>query len=225
MKQLTIITGHYGSGKTNAAVNLTLMTKESHPLSPVRIADLDIVNPYFRTADSRELLEKAGIEVLLPEFANTNVDIPSLPPKLYSLFDRKAEGFTIIDVGGDDGAVALGMYSDRIRLCDYDMFCVVNMYRPLISDPADAVCGIREIEESSRLFCTGIINNSNLGVETTAEDIFSSLEYGERCAELAGVPLVCQTYEKNYTSGAALLFPEDKRGILFPITDITRKLY
>ncbi len=225
MKHLTIITGHYGSGKTNAAVNLALMAKRNFPESSVRIADIDIVNPYFRTADSRALLEEAGVEVLIPEFANTNVDIPSLPPKLYSLFDENADGYTVIDVGGDDGAVALGMYSDRIRECGYDMFCVVNMYRPLISDPRDAAGGIREIEESSRLSCTGIINNSNLGVETTEDDIISSIEYGEKCAAEAGVPLVYQTYEKNYAPGAAELYPVEKRNILLPIIDITKKLY
>ncbi len=225
MKHLTIITGHYGSGKTNAAVNLALMAKQAFPDSPVRIADLDIVNPYFRTADSRALLEEAGVEVLIPEFANTNVDIPSLPPRLFSLFDKSADGYTIIDVGGDDGAVALGMYSDRIKECGYDMLCVVNMYRPLISDPADAVSGIREIEESSRLSCTGIINNSNLGVETTEDDIISSIGYGEKCADNLGVPLVYQTYEKSYAPGVTELYPEDKRSILLPISDITRKLY
>ena len=140
IKKLSIVCGHYGAGKTNFAVNLALNAKKSSPASRVSIADFDIVNPYFRTADCISLLAEAGITALIPEFANTNVDIPSLPRFPVSPFGiGDSFDVSIIDVGGDDGAVALGMYNSIITSIDYDLYYVVNMYRPLIADPADAL--------------------------------------------------------------------------------------
>lgn len=170
IKPLSIVCGHYGSGKTNFAVNLAMEAKAQFEEKVIRIADLDIVNPYFRTADDKDLLEGMGIFVSLPEYANSNVDIPALPPMLVHMFSSK-DDISIVDVGGDDGAVALGMYKDRISAADYDMYYVINMYRPLTADPESVYQCMTEIEALSGLRCTKIINNSSLGAETTAEDI------------------------------------------------------
>ena len=177
---LIIICGHYGSGKTNIAVNLAIRMREMYPEKKIYAADLDIVNPYFRTADAADLLREEGIEPLIPEFANTNVDIPSLPPKLYQLLEGKNEDeIAIIDVGGDDGSVALGMYRKLIQAHPYEMLYVINYYRPLTEDPADCFGCMLEIEASSGLKCTGIVNNSNLGAETTGDLITDSVEYAK----------------------------------------------
>ncbi|MBE6903225.1 MAG: ParA family protein [Ruminococcaceae bacterium] len=194
MKKITIITGHYGTGKTNIAINLAL---ESAKLHKTVIVDLDIVNPYFRTCDSTELLEKSGVYVIAPEFANSNLDLPSLPSTVASVFDGDYES-VIFDVGGDDaGAIALGRYSNRIKSFDYEMYCVISMYRPLIAEPLDAVENMREIEMASRLKITGLINNSSLGAQTTPQDIYDSFQYAQKVSELSGIPLIYTTADKN----------------------------
>ena len=226
-RPLCIICGHYGSGKTNIAVNLALRAKELYPEKNVHIADIDIVNPYFRTADAASLLEKHSIEVLIPPFANTNVDIPSLPPKLVSLFDAGENELSFIDVGGDDGSIALGMYRAAISRAGYEMICVVNAYRPLIADPADALECMREIEASSGLKCTGIINNSSLGAETRAEDILESVEYAKKCAGICALPLLGHAYCPEYAPDTPELFARSGLDgeVFIPIVNAIKKLY
>jgi hypothetical protein len=226
IKNLSIVCGHYGSGKTNFAVNLALEAKKQLVGKIIRIADLDIVNPYFRTADDRDLLENAGVFVSLPEYANSNVDIPVLPPMLIHMFTSK-DDISIIDVGGDDGAVALGMYKDRISATDYDMYYVINMYRPLTATPEDVYACMLEIEALSGLKCTKIINNSSLGAETTAEDILDSIAYAEECAKMCGIPLVAHTYCPSYAPDLAdkIKGTEYEKKPLFPIRDVTKKLF
>lgn len=223
---LNIICGHYGSGKTNFAVNLALAAKKNFPDKKIHIADIDIVNPYFRTADARDLLEQSGVEVLIPEFANTNVDIPSLPPKLISLFESK-DDISVIDVGGDDGSVALGMYNMYIKRAGYEMYYVINMYRPLIADPADCYMCMKEIEEVSGLRCTKIINNSSLGAETTAEDIAASVEYAKKCAEACSIPLAAHTYIPDFAPDTPDAFRSAGYGDepLIPMVGATKKLF
>jgi hypothetical protein len=145
IKRISIFCGHYGSGKTNIAVNYALALKEQG--IPVRIADLDIVNPYFRTKDSADELEAAGIPLISPVFANTNVDLPALPQELYSLV-QQTQTYAVMDVGGDDrGAYALGRYAPYIREeNNFDMFCVVNFYRPLTTTPEEAADLVAQIK-------------------------------------------------------------------------------
>ena len=194
---VTVICGHYGAGKTNVAVNLAIAAcKEGRH---VYLADVDIVNPYFRAADAAEMLKKDGVEPLIPLFANSNVDIPALPPLLTSLLEGDGDERVIIDVGGDDGAVVLGRYAEAIRRRGYEMICVVNGYRPLTESPEDAVAGAREIETASGLRVTAIVNDSSLGEETTAEDILGSVAYAEEVARLAGVPLAGHAYIPDIT--------------------------
>lgn len=228
IKKLSIVCGHYGAGKTNIAVNLAMHAKKASPASRISIADYDIVNPYFRTADCVGILKEAGIVPLIPEFANTNVDIPSLPRFPVSPLGIGDDfDFSIIDVGGDDGAVALGMYNSTIKTLDYDLYYVVNMYRPLIADPRDALECMREIEFSSGLRCTKLVNNSSLGVETTADDILASVEYARECAALCGIPLVAHTYSPAYAPDTPEKFAAAgySNEPLYALSDITKKLF
>ena len=219
-KRITLLSGHYGSGKTNLAVNMALDLKRrledgarKEPgksgiayrasssecvSSAVTVADLDIVNPYFRTLDSREVFEKAGIGLIVSEFANTNLDAPALPGEMYRIVEDTDTRF-VVDVGGDDrGALALGRLSGRILAeGDYDMFLVINKYRPLTPDAESVVEVMREIEVASRLRFTGIINNSNLGALTTPETVLSSLEYASEASRLSGLPLVLTSVSKD----------------------------
>lgn len=186
-QRICVITGHYGSGKTNIAVNLAL--QKAAEGCPVTIVDLDIVNPYFRTADFRELLEAKGITVYAPVYANTNLDIPALPPEINSVFDR-SDRFVIFDVGGDDaGAIALGQYASRISAAGYEMYYIVNERRYLTRKPEDAAAVLGEIEAVSRLKATGIVNNTNLGEETTAAMVEASRPFAEAVSRLTGLPV------------------------------------
>lgn len=191
-KRITILSGHYGSGKTNIAVNLARDLRRQH--DKVAIADVDIVNPYFRTKDSEELLQKEGIRLICSPYANSNVDIPALPAEMYSVTDDKTL-HCIIDVGGDErGALALGRLSDAIENeGNYDMFLVVNGYRPLTRTADATIEVMREIEEACRLKFTAIINNSNLGLETTPEDVENSLSYVEELSQKTGLPVLFTT--------------------------------
>ncbi len=178
-KRLTLFAGHYGSGKTNIAVNYALrLAKEG---KKVCIADLDIVNPYFRTKDSERELNAAGIRLVSPQYANSNVDLPALPAESYRLVQDKST-FGIMDIGGDDrGAYALGRFADAIKAeNDYRMAFVVNCHRPLTSTVEDTVEIMREIEAASGLKFTCIVNNSNLGPETTPETVLESLDFIKR---------------------------------------------
>ena len=212
MKRVTLILGHYGSGKTNIAVNLAVAYKRER--ERVAIADLDIVNPYFRTKDSLDLLNEKGIRLIVSEYANTNLDIPALPQDMYAVTDDK--GLTcILDIGGDDrGALVLGrLRPEIVRENDYEMLLVINKYRPLTATPADTLEVMREIEGAADMRFTGIVNNSNLGRETTAADVLASLPYAEEVSRLTALPIVMTTVEKTVAKEL-----EGKVKDLFPLT-------
>ena len=195
-KRVTLFAGHYGSGKTNIAVNYAL--KMAQDGLKVKIADLDIVNPYFRTKDSQKELQKAGIELISPAFANTNVDLPALPQEVYKLVHQK-DFNAVFDIGGDDrGAYALGRYTPYIlEENDYEMVFVANFYRPLTQNAKDALEVMREIEEACKIKFTAIINNSNLGNLTTASDVNATIDKANELSRLASLPLIFTTAVKG----------------------------
>ncbi len=166
-KRINIFTGHYGSGKTEAAINFALILKKL--FTKVAIVDLDIVNPFFRTADAKLELENIGIKTILPVFAGTNSDVPALPGEINSIFQNE-ETKTVIDVGGDDaGAKALSRYRNDFISQDFEMFCVINTCRPMTDTSEKIKNMIWEIESSSRLKITNLINNTNLMENTTID--------------------------------------------------------
>lgn len=199
MKKITIITGHYGSGKTNLAVNLALRLGDAG--EKVTVVDFDIVNPYFRTADFAELFESHGVTLAASMYANTSLDIPAISFDM----ERMAyePGYLIVDVGGDDaGAIGLGRYAQGFASYapeQLDMWYVVNRYRYLTEEPEETLTLMREIEAVSRMRHTGIVNNSNLGKETTAQTILHALPYAEKIAKQADLPLVYTAYCSNLT--------------------------
>lgn len=205
-KRLTLFAGHYGSGKTNIAVNYALsLAKEG---KKVCIGDLDIVNPYFRTADSAAQLEKAGVELISSRYANSNVDLPALPAENYRLVQDKTV-YGIMDIGGDDrGAYALGRYVPYIKAEDnYRMVFVANCYRPLTRTPEEALEVMQEIETACKLPFTCIVNNSNLGPETTPQTVMDSLEFVQRLSQLSGLPVWLHTAEMQVAAQLTQLTP------------------
>ena len=210
VKRIYLLAGHYGSGKTNIAVNMALKLKGEG--KAVRIADLDIVNPYFRTKDSAERLAAAGIELISPAFANTNVDLPALPAAAYSLVQQR-DFCAVMDIGGDDrGAYALGRYAPAIlEENNYEMCFVANFYRPLTPTPKDALEIMREIEQAAGIPFTAIINNSNLGDSTTAEAVEQTFKKADELAALSGLPIL-------YTAVRADLAPQIAGKAILPLT-------
>ena len=210
-KRVLLLCGHYGSGKTNIAVNLAQAIKREYPT--VTLAHLDIVNPYFRSKDSAQDLEAAGIRLICSRYANSNVDIPALPPDLYALTDDRRMR-AVIDVGGDDrGALVLGRIAPAILSeNDYEMLMVINCYRPLTRDAASTVEVMREIEYAGGIRFTALINNSNLGTETTAEDVLASMRYANEVAAMSNLPLVMTTADEKLQKDL-----QDKIPNLFPL--------
>ena len=211
VRRITLFGGHYGSGKTNIAVNLAFAMKKQY--DRVAIADIDIVNPYFRTKDSVDELTAAGIRLICSPYANSNLDIPALPQDVYSITDDRSV-HAIVDIGGDDrGALALGRWAPGIlEENDYEMLLVVNRFRPLTPDAASTVEVMHEIELAGGIRFTGVVNNSNLGTETTAQDVLRSVEYADSVCKFAALPLIMTSVDER-------LYPElqDKIPDLFPM--------
>lgn len=205
-KRLLLFAGHYGSGKTNIAVNIAMDLKKEG--RDVVIADLDIVNPYYRTKDSEKELEEAGIPLISSEYANSNVDVPALPQALYSLVDQK-ERYGVMDIGGDDrGALALGRYAPFIlEENNYEMLLVINQYRPLTRDLQSTLEVMREIEAAGGIPFTGIVNNSNLGRDTTAEDVIATDAYAKEMAAATGLCLRMTTVKDDIAGEVAKVLP------------------
>ncbi len=210
-RRLTLFAGHYGSGKTNIALNYALWLRRQG--LKVTAADLDIVNPYFRTKDGEAMLRAAGIRLISSEYANSNVDLPALPGEAYSLVDdRSACG--VIDVGGDDrGALALGRYAPAIREeGDYEMLFVLNRARPLTRTIEDALEVFWEIEAAGGIRFTAVVNNTNLGPMTTAEDVIAGARFAEDFAARTGLPVKMNCAEKKLAPAL-----ENRVSNLFPI--------
>lgn len=192
MKKITIVTGHYGSGKTNLSVNLAVTASKEG--KSVAVVDLDLVNPYFRTADFKEYFESTGIKLIAPDFANSNLDVPSIQFDIEQL--AMNEDCLIIDVGGDDaGAFALGRFANALANYkdDIDMLYVINQRRYLTNTATDAVNLMYEIESAARMKHTAVVNNTNLGRETTAEIIKKSTDFARKVSEITGLPLAFTT--------------------------------
>lgn len=195
-KRITIFCGHYGSGKTNLAVNYAFYLKNKG--QTVVVADLDIINPFFRTKDSEEEFRRVGIELISSEYANSSLDIPTIPAGMMRAFEDRSFS-AVLDVGGDErGSVALGRFSPMIREeNNYNMVFVVNFYRPHTRTAEQALSMLKMIEEVTGLKFSAIINNSCLGIRTTEEDVLSTVSLAEELSRISGVPLAYTSVEKS----------------------------
>lgn len=207
-RRVTLFAGHYGSGKTSIAVNFALALRRAG--FKTAIADLDIVNPYFRTKDSRMMLEQNGITLISSEYANSNVDLPALPAQTYRLVEQR-DFHAVFDVGGDDrGALALGRYTPFIlEENDFDMIFVTNFYRPLTRTPRGALEVMREIEAAGGIPFTALANNSNLAHLTTCADIEATQPLMEQLSDMTGLPVRFTAADAKIAQGLLLesVFP------------------
>lgn len=209
--RITIITGHYGTGKTEFAVNLALALARERPR--VMLADLDIVNPYFRSRERRDLLESAGIRLISSSQACSDADVPALPAELLAILEnRDVRG--VLDIGGDPvGARVLARFQPKIIAEDYQLIFVLNANRPEVRTPEAAVAYLRAIEATTGLTCSGIVNNTHLCGETTPAEIRKGAALAEEVSRQAGLPVLCHTAEERFLQDVS-----DLREPVFPIT-------
>ena len=185
MNRITIHIGHYGSGKTELSLNL--MKKLLEQGEKATLVDLDIVNPYFRSGEHKKMLENLGAKVIRPNFEETNVDVPSLPPDVLTAFVDKTSK-VVLDVGGDpSGATALGRYHNDIEEDDYVVKCVVNTMRPFTKTADEIVEMVKGLERAGKLKIDMLINNTNIARETTADMLVESQPIVEEAAKMLGI--------------------------------------
>ncbi len=216
LKDIVIIAGNYGSGKTEVAVNLAIHCKKAG--TDVRIADLDLVNPYFRTREAKAVLNSYGIDLVLPPEMYMYADLPILSPAIAGLI-RNPSPLTILDAGGDDaGATVLGALAHVLKDQEVRLLQVVNPFRPF-TDTAEGCIRIRqEIEGASRLKCKGLIGNANLIDDTSAADIRSGYEFLQNLSGQSGLPL-------EFITAPSGLLPElEESEFACPVLPIRRQL-
>ena len=211
-KRIRIITGHYGSGKSEFSMNYITKLRELVD-GKVAIADLDVVNVYFRTREKRELLESKGITVIDSAVKATTLDVPSVSPQIPATANDKNTNY-LMDVGGDSvGARVLGRFSDSIEDKEYDMFFVINANREETATPEQVIQHIRSIEKTAKLKVTGLINNTHLVRETTIDDVLKGQELAKKVSKLTNLPI------KYVVCLETLIdkLPQNIEGQVFPI--------
>jgi len=187
-----MIVGGYGSGKTEVAVNLAIQLADSG--HAVKIADLDIVNPYFRCREARVLMERHGIGVVVPPGSQTWADLPIIMPEVRGMLHPPEGQVSIFDVGGDPvGARLLSSFVDSLAGADYYLWQVVNSRRPFNETVEGCLAMQTDIEEASRLRVSALIANSHLIAETTADVILEGYRLVAEVARRNGLPVVFAT--------------------------------
>lgn len=209
--RLTIIIGAYGSGKSEIAVNMSLAQRKALPDKKLLIADLDIVNPFYRSSDCGAVLEEAGVRLITPLYAGSNVDAPVLTPEMYVIFDDESyQG--IFDIGGEDmGAIVLGSIKKRIENTDTAIYMAVNTLRPFTSDAEQIAIMTNELTAAAGFKIDGYLNNTNLLEETTADILAEGENKILEASKITGIPLIANCVMGNVDVPEGLL----KTGELF----------
>jgi hypothetical protein len=213
---IVVVVGNYGSGKTEVSINLAVHARKAG--LEVRIADLDLVNPYFRTREAEQMLTGFGVNVILPGREYLHADLPILPPAVAGMI-RRPDGLTILDVGGDDaGATVLASLAEVFNGKKVHMLMVVNPRRPATSTVAGCMKMRKQIEGASRMTITGLIGNANLIDETGPEDIYSGYEFVRTLSSQSELPLSFITVDR-------MLLPAiDLTRLVCPVLPIVRQL-
>ncbi len=213
-KKFYVLIGNYGSGKTELSIQFALDYAIKYRTA---LVDLDIVNPYFRSSEKGGLLKEAGIKLIEPVFANKTIDSPSLPAEVASVFADDSER-VVFDAGGDPvGATALGRYHGDFTQFkgNVEALYVINARRPLSGTPGDILEMLAQIQGRARMRITGLINNTNLSIETTADDLIFGQAIIADVSKQTGIPV-------RYTTGWKRVLDEfaekaDVMGELYPI--------
>lgn len=200
--RITAIAGHYGSGKSEISVNYALFLAEKlGPEAQIGLFDLDIVNPYFRSRECRDLLEQNSIKVVSSAEAFPDVDLPYMPPELTSLFQDKSR-LGVMDIGGDPaGARVLARYGIELNKVmtagEAEFYCVINANRPMTKTRDEAISYVKKIRDTAGVPVTGLINNTHFFHETEPEDIYRGAELTESVSKELGIPVVFHAVERS----------------------------
>lgn len=207
-----VITGHYGSGKTEFALNFAF--KKAEKQDNIAIADMDIVNPYFRSREKKAELEERGIKLISSSTGYSTADVPAISPEVYGILQsNKYE--VILDVGGDpNGARVLGRYFQYFQEDNYNMWMVVNANRPNTQKSKEVIEYINRIQDSSRIAMTGLINNTHMIRETSKEDIIRGNDLVVEVSEITGLPIAYTSVLEEVVPD----LPKDIKGEIFPIS-------
>ena len=209
--RLSIITGHYGTGKTEFAVNLALALADEE--KQVMLADLDIVNPYFRSRERKALLSERGIQLISSSQACTDADVPALPAELLTILENR-DVTGVLDIGGDPvGARVLARFQPKIVVEDYQLIYVLNANRPEVRETEAAITYLRNIEAVTGLTCSGIVNNTHLCGETTADEIRKGAKLAAAVSQETGIPILCHVAHERLADSLS-----DLSEPIFPIT-------
>jgi len=205
--RLTVIVGHFGTGKTEVSVNMAMAM--GGLCLPFIFADLDVVDPYFRSRECADIIRQAGGTLITSSQECMDADVPSIPSDTAALFDDRSK-YGIMDIGGDpSGARVMAQFAPRIAREQARVVCVINAARPLTRTPREAVSYIRSIEKTGRLQITGLINNTHLCGETTPEDVLEGAGTAREVSEISGIPLICHTVEAGlFDANRKMLLPE-----------------
>lgn len=209
-KRFVFLVGNYGSGKTEIAINLAI-DGVRHGVS--YLVDMDIINPYFKSSSKERLLLDCGVKVVKPDFANTTMDVPTLPAEIFVPFDLRPER-AVFDIGGDSvGAAVLGLLRDRIvaNLDECEFLYVINPYRPMQSTCDEIISILKEIEIKSRVKVTALVANPNLSFETRVEDVTAAEGIIDEVSEKLNLPVKFVAVHKKISDGY------NGRNSLFPI--------
>lgn len=199
--RLTVVVGHFGSGKTEFSVNLALRLADNH--DNVALADLDVVDPYFRSRECAELFAQRGIRLISSAQTCRDADLPSMPPEVMVLTDNP-DLWGVMDIGGDaSGARVLARYRQKLQACGARVFCVINANRPLTDTPEKAVAYIQSIANSSGMPIDGLINNTHLCGQTELEDILTGAAHGAEISAATGIPVVCHVAPRHLAEDAS----------------------
>ena len=194
-RQVTVLVGHYGSGKTEIALNGALDLAADGVA--VTLADLDVVKPYFRSRSARHILAEAGVRLIAPEGENVYADLPIIVPQVRDIL-RRPRGKVIVDVGGDgSGARVLGSLTDVLPTTDIEILVVLNFSRPSTPDVAGAMAMVHEIEAVARVRVTGLISNTHLMEETTPESISEGARLAMETGIASGLPVVAAAIHED----------------------------
>lgn len=216
---ISIFVGHFGSGKTEVAMNYSLSLAKQG-IKTV-LVDLDIINPFFRSTEMKDELEKQGVEVISPTFAASNMDLPALPSNIYSVFERK-DAHIVFDVGGDeDGATVLGRYNPQFNKSDYTMHFVINIFRPFSNNSDDIIKLVNNIENHSRLKVTDLINNTNLSYETKAEHVVQGQKIIKEVSDNLKLPIKYVTAQEHILNE----LPKEYQDIGFKINRFMKPMW
>jgi len=202
---VTVLVGHFGSGKTEIAINGALDLAQRG--ENVILADLDVVKPYFRSRSARHILADAGVELIAPQGEFVHADLPIIVPQVRDAL-RTPRRKIILDIGGDGtGARVLGSLRDVLPTDDIEILVVVNFSRPSTPDPAGAVAMVREIEGVAQVQATGLVSNTHMMDETTAETVFQGAEMALEAGRLLGLPVVAATVQDTLNINVSLGCP------------------